>query len=337
MAKDSLLKEQLAESGLEMQIVGAIFGGIGALTGIIGGVAGASEADAQNRKNEEAQRKQQQLLNKQAELQNAYNKEKFEADKENYRKQADYNFETAIQKWQLDTTIRALQEKVDAEKYLLNVQNSQKQLTFNDIAAQQGQYREQLAFNDAMAEDAFNRQDLLVAQLQAQGKARLGQAGVSLKKRESSDKAQIGRDLAALSAAMTGEIQASNLRMFDISMGRYAADARVEAARMLRPERLPDIPAPTRPPEPTWVQPMEVLPGMAAQAATQSVAMPLIQGFGSAASSLSKIDWSRPNNGGDFFIPGSLGISNYNFGSSSAFTNPSYSYNPSLTFGGSPL
>ena len=303
--KDNLLKEQLAESGLEMQIVAEIFAGIGALTGIIGGVSASQEAAEQNRKNEEAQRKQQKLLNEQADLQNEYNKKKFEAEKQNYYKQREYNFETAIQRWQFDTATRALQEEVDAQKYLMNVENSNKQLTFNDVAAQQGSAREQLAFNDAMSEYAFERQDLLVAQLQAEGKARLGQAGKSLNKRVTSEQAEIGRALAVMSASLTGEIQASNLRMFDINMGRYAADARVEAARMLRPERLPDIPTPTMPPEVAWVEPMKILPGMAAPAQTQSVFAPLISGISSAASNLSSINWSGPKTGGDFNLPSS--------------------------------
>jgi len=278
--------------------------GIGAATSIFGGIFGASEADKQNQRAREAQEAQQRLLNEQAKLQNEYNQRKFEVDKENYRKQADYNFETAIKKWQYDMTLRTLQEKVDAQKYLLNVQNSNQQLTFNRIGESQAQSREQLAVNDALAENAFERQDLLVSQLQAQGKTRLGQAGISMAKRMQSNEAQIGRDLAVIDASLTGELKASNLRMFDIQLGRYSADARVEAARMLMPERLPDIPAPTKPPEPTWLEPMKVLPGMAAPAAQQSVAMPLIQGFGSAASSLASIDWSSPNKGPDFTKPG---------------------------------
>ena len=300
--KNNLLKEQLAESGLEMQVVGAIIGGIGALTGIIGGVSGASEASAQNRKNEEAQRKQQDLLNKQADLQNEYNSKKFQVEKENYYKQAQYNFDTAVQSWQYQTTIRALEEKVDAQKYLMNVQNSQRQLTFNDVAAQQASSREQLAFNDAMSEYRFQAQDQLVAQLQAQGQSRLGQAGRSLNKRDQGVRAQIGKDLAVISASLSGEIAASNLRMFDINLGKYSADAAVEAARMIRPERLPDIPAPTRPPEPVWLEPMKILPGMAAPAQTQSVFAPLISGIGSAASSLGKIDWNTTKTGEEAFL-----------------------------------
>jgi len=305
--KDTLLKDQLRVSGLEMQVVidpvTAIFGGIGAITGIFGGVSASQQASEQNARAREAEEKQQKLLNEQARLQNEYNQEKFEADQKNYRKQADYNFQTAIQKWQYDTVLRAFQEKIDAQKYLLNIENSQQELTFNEVAKQQGLSREQLALNDANAEYAFNRQDLLVSQLQAQGKARLGQAGGSLAKRVQSTDAQIGRDLAVLDASLTGEINASHLRMFDINLGKYAADARVQAAMMLRPERLPDIPAPTKPPEPIWVEPMEVLPGMAAPAAQQSVAMPLIQGFGSAASNLASIDWGSPNKGGNFAMP----------------------------------
>ena len=300
--------------------------GIGAATSIFGGIFGASQADKQNQQAAANQAEQQKLLNKQAELQNDYNRKKFEADKENYRKQAEYNFQTAIQKWQYDTTLRTFQEKVDAQKFLANIENTQQQLTFNDVAAQQGLSREQLALNDANAEYSFNRQDLLVAQLQAQGKARLGQAGRSMTKRVQSTEAQIGRDLAVLDASLTGEINASHLRMFDISLGKYAADARVQAARMLRPERLPDIPAPLKPPEPTWVEPMEVIPGMAAPAAQQSTLMPLIQGIGGAAQSIASVDWSSPNKGQDFVsnpLSGSVmlpQIGNY------SGTIPSYSY-----------
>jgi hypothetical protein len=289
----------------------AIFAGIGALTGIIGGVAGSQQADQQNQRAAANQAEQQKLLNEQAKLQNEYNKRKSEVDKENYRKQADYNFETAIKKWQYDMTLRTLQEKVDAQKFLMNVENSQKQLTFNRVGENQAKSREQLALNDAFAEDSFARQDLLVAQLQAQGKARLGQAGGSMAKRMQSTDAQIGRDLAVLDASITGEITQSNLNMFDITLGRYAADARVDAARMLMPERLPDIPAPTRPPEPTWLEPMKILPGMATPAAQQSTMMPLIQGFGSAASNLAKIDWSSPNKGPDFTQRSTYNTQNY--------------------------
>ena len=283
--------------------VSATFAGISAVASIFGGISGSQQASQQNARAEENAQKQQKLLNEQAKLQNEYNQEAFEAQKENYRKQAEYNFQTAVQKWQYDTTIRALNEKVDAQKYLLNAENSQKQLTFNDIAEAQGQTRRQAALADASAEYAFNRQDLLVAALQAEGKAMLGQAGGSMMKRVQSTQAQIGRDLAVLDASLTGELTASNLESFDISLGKYSADARVDAARMLRPERLPDIPTPMKPPEPTWIEPMKIIPGMAAPAQQQNVFAPLISGISSAAGSMASLDWSSPKSGGDFKMP----------------------------------
>jgi len=287
----NLLEEDLAVSGLEMS-VDPTFGIISAAASIAGGIFGASSASRANSDAKRAQRKQQEQLNKIADATNEYNEKKFEVDKENYRKQAEYNFETALQNWRYQTTIRALQEKTDAQKYLMNVENSNKQLTFNRIAEQQGLSREQLSIEDARNEYAFQRQDLLVAQLEAEGKTSLGQAGRSRAKSIQSNLAQIGRDIAVMDASLTGEIKQSTLNMFDISMGRYAADARVEAARMLRPERLPDIPAPTKPPEPTWLAPMKVIPGMAAPAQQQSVFAPLISGIGSAASAFGSIDWN---------------------------------------------
>jgi len=295
-----LLGEQLAESGLEMSIAG-VFAGISAVASIAGGIFGASEASSANREAERNSKKQQKLLDEQAKLQNEYNKKKFANEKENYAKQANYNFETALQSWRYQTEVRAIQEKVDAEKYLLNVKNSAKQLSFNALAEQQGLSREQLAQQDARNEYAFNRQDLLVAQLESQGKASLGQAGQSRSKSIQSNLAQIGRDIAVMDASLTGEIKQSNLNMFDVRLGRYAADARVEAARMLRPQRLPDIPAPTKPPEPTWLEPMKIIPGMAAPAQQQSVFAPLISGIGSAASNLATIDWNPTQTGKDSF------------------------------------
>ena len=274
--------------------VGAILASVSAVTSIAGGIMGSSQASKQNAAARKNQRKQQKLLNKQAKNQNKYNQEKFDAERENYKKQADYNFQSAILDWQYKTSLRALQERTDMQKYIINADNSRRQLSFNKLAEQQGLSREQLAIEDARTENAFQRQDLLVAQLQAEGKASLSQAGNSRNKSIQSNIAQIGRDIAVMNASLTGEINQSNLNMFDIQLGRFSADARVEAARMLKPQRLPDIPAPVRPPEPTWVEPMKILPGMAAPAQQQSVFAPLISGIGSAASSLASVDFSSP-------------------------------------------
>ncbi len=256
------------------------------------GIRSANKANAASRS---AQRKYQKLLNKQAKLQNKYNRELFEATVENYRAKAEYDFDTAVENWRYNTAIRAIQDRTDARKYRMSVKNANKQLTYNAIAEQQGLTRSQLAINDARTEHAFNTQDVGIAQLVEQGRAVLGQAGRGMQKRVQSPAAESGRNLAVLNASITGEINEAHLSMFDIRAGRYAADARVEAARMLRPERLPPIPAPTKPPEPIFVEPPEVLPGMAPIAQQQNIPQMFIQGIGSIANNAIGIDWSSPN------------------------------------------
>ena len=221
-----------------------------AVSSIVGGIFGSRSASKANREAKKAQARQQALLNEQARIQNEYNKKKYEVDRANYDKRAQYQFETALADWRYNTQIRAIQERVDDEKYLMNVENSSKNLTFNRLSEQRGLTREQLAIEDARTENAFQRQDLLVAQLEAEGKASLGQAGRSRAKTLQSNIAQIGRDIAVMDASITGEINQSTLNMFDISLGRFAADARVEASRMIRPVKLPEITAPTKAPEP---------------------------------------------------------------------------------------
>ena len=285
----NLLEEQLAESGLEMQIVippSLIMGGISAASSLFGGISAAKEAEKANEAQKVAYEKQKNAAERQARAQNVAARRQFEADRDNYRKQAQYNYDTAIQKWQYDTTIRALEDKTNAEAYLINNQISNKQLTFNALAEQQAQKKTQLSINDARSEYAFNRQDAMVSELQAEGKARLGQAGRSMNKRVQASMADIGRQIAVMDASLTGEITSTTLEMFDIGLGRYAADARVEASRMLRPAQLPDIPAPTMPPEPAWIAPLQVEAGYVQKPVPQSVAAPIMQGISGAASSL---------------------------------------------------
>jgi hypothetical protein len=285
----NLLEEQLAESGLEMQWVSAVLGGISAATSLIGGIDAASKADKANKEAEAAYEEQKNAQEAKARAQNVAARRQFEADRDNYRKQAKYNYDTAIKKWQYDTTIRALEEKTNAEAYLINNKITNKQLTFNALAEQQAQKKAQLSIADARSEYAFNRQDALVAELQAEGKARLGQAGGSMNKRVQASMADIGRQIAVMDASLTGEISATTLEMFDIGLGRYAADARVEASRMLRPPTLPDIPAPTMPPEPAWIAPLQVEAGYVQRPVPQSVTAPIMQGISGAVSGLSDV------------------------------------------------
>lgn len=318
----NILDEQLAVSGLEMNVDPFSVASLG--FDVVQTFLGIGQARSANAAARRTERKQQKLLNKQANLQNKYNQKSFEAMVDNYRAMAEYNFDTAVENWQYNTAIRAIQERTDARKYMMSVKNTNKQLTYNAIAEQQGLTRSQLAINDARTEYAFNTQDVGIAQLVEQGRAVLGQAGRGMQKRTQSPAAASGRNLAVLNASLTGEINEAHLSMFDIRAGRYAADARVEAARMLRPERLPPIPAPTKPPEPIFVEPMKILPGMAAPAQQQNIAQLAIQGIGSAVNTAASIDFSSPNT--DSLQPFPT--------TNTGFTNPSLKSNIPYSAGG---
>jgi hypothetical protein len=58
--------------------------------------------------------------------------------------------------------------------------------------------------------------------------------------------------------------------------------------------QLPNIPAPTMPPEPAWIAPLQVETGYVQKPVPQSVAAPIMQGISGAASSLVSAFGSLP-------------------------------------------
>ena len=290
--KDNLLKEQLAESGLEMQIVGAIFGGISAIAGIAGGISGASQAAEQNRKAEERYQEQKKLAQEAADKTNEYNNRVFEVDKQNYSNTRAYEWETAVKGWQYNQSIQDFNYLNVVKQYGKSVENTRDQLTYNSIAAMQAYESEQAALNEIMTEQRFSSQDMLVQRLQSEGQAALGQAGRSRTKALQASIADMGRNAAVMGASLSSSIEQSQRNMFDISMRRYGADMSAMASMMIRPEAAPDIPVPTQAPERIFVEPMEVLPQAIQAPIKQNTFAPIISGIGSAAGSLADIDWA---------------------------------------------
>jgi hypothetical protein len=70
----------------------AIIAGIGAATGLAQGIFGASDAARQNSEAEDRYREQVKQQEKIAKRQTKYNDKTFEADKENYKAQRNYQF-----------------------------------------------------------------------------------------------------------------------------------------------------------------------------------------------------------------------------------------------------
>jgi len=261
-------------------ITAAIIGGISSLIGGAASSKAASDQNAQAQANYEKQLKAAQAA---ADAQNEYNKRAFEVEKQNYENFRRYEWETAVKNWQYNSEVQDFQYLQTVKQFGKSVENTQDQLTYNNIAAMQASEAEQASLQEIMNETAFTMQGALVEQLQAEGRAALGQAGNSRNKAIQSTIASIGRDAAIMDASLSSSVEQMRRNMRDISMRRYGADMQAKASMMIAPERLPDIPQPIQAPERIFIEPMKVMPGAVAQPVQQSTWAPLVTSFASAA------------------------------------------------------
>jgi type II secretory pathway pseudopilin PulG len=287
--KQNLLEEQLATSGLEMQWIGAA---ISAGTAIVGGIMGSNAKKKQNEQAEKNEKAQRKAAKEQARATNRYNQQVFRADQENYFNNRAYQYETALKNWSYNQQIKDYEYLAVAKRYAKSIENTENQLVFNSMAAMDAYAAEQAALNEIRAEDAFNQQGALVDRLQQEGEAGLGQAGVSRSKAIQSRIAAAGRNSAISDASLKSSVEQSQRNMRQIAIQKYAADMQAKASMMIRPEALPDIPMPELGPERVFVEPMKATPQFIPEAIKQDTTLPIIQGFGSAISTLAKVDWN---------------------------------------------
>jgi len=290
--KENLLDQQLAVSGLEMQI--DPFTAISAGASIIGGIFGSRSASKQNKEAKKAQKKQQELANKQAKITNEYNRVSFEAEKKDYFAAREFQYETAVKQWQYDTEIQDYRYLQDVKGYSTSVENYGQQTMFNNVAYQAAKESNQASYNEALAANAFEGETMLVENLEAAGRAALGQAGVSRGKAMQALAAKQGRDLAVLRASMSSQTQEFLRGMSDLAIQKYGADMQAKASLMMRPDRLPELMAPEMGPARTFVEPAEVLPGAVPPAQRVNPLMPLIGGISGAAGMLANNRFSGP-------------------------------------------
>jgi len=282
--KDNLLKEQLAQSGLVMSLEPVTTAAlIGAGTSLISGLFGSKSASDQNAQAQANYDQQLKAAQAAADAQNEYNQRAFEVEKQNYENFRRYEWETAVKNWQYNSEVQDFQYLQTVKQFGKSVENTQDQLTYNNIAAMQASEAEQASLQEIMNETAFTMQGALVEQLQAEGRAALGQAGNSRNKAIQSTIASIGRDAAIMDASLSSSVEQMRRNMRDITMRQYGADMQAKASMMIAPERLPDIPQPTQAPERIFIEPMKVMPGAVAQPVQQSTWAPLATSFLSAA------------------------------------------------------
>lgn len=261
---------------------------ISAGASVAGGISQSQSAAAANRRANENYEAQKAASEAAAARQNEYNREVFEADKENYRRQRAYEWETAIKSWQYQTEIQDYQYLQAAKQYLGSVENTAQQLQYNSIAARQAQESEQASLNEIMVQDAFQREGMFIESLQKEGQASLMQAGGSRAKAIQSTIADLGRNSAILRASLISAGQQSQRNMRDIALSKYADDIKAKAAMMIKPERLPDIPAPIPPPERIFVEPMLATADYIPAPIQQNTFAPIMAGISSGAGSASQ-------------------------------------------------
>tara|TARA_R100000005_G_C4958233_1_gene176010 strand:+ start:70 stop:957 length:888 start_codon:yes stop_codon:yes gene_type:complete len=285
--KENLLERELAVSGLEMNIVGAIFAGVSAVASIAGGISASNQAKKNNRRAEQNAAQQRAAAKEQAEKTNEYNKKVFAADKANYYSNRAYEWETSLRNYKYNQGIQDYQYLQTAKQYQSSVENTQQQLVYNSMAAMEARESEQASLNEILTEDAFQRESLLVEQLKRQGQAALMQAGNSRAKAIQSANAQVGRDRAVMRASLDSARLQSERNMRDIALGKFIDDQNVMSSMMIRPERLPDLPAPIQAPERIFVAPIEATEAFVPAPLQQSTFAPIVQGIASAGSVLS--------------------------------------------------
>ena len=98
--------------------------------------------------------------------------------------------------------------------------------------------------------------------------------------------AQSGRERAVMGASIRSASLQSQRNMRDIALGKFIDDQNVRAAMMMRPDRLPGLPKPIQGPERIFVEPIEATAAFIPAPLQQSTFAPIVQGIGSAGSTL---------------------------------------------------
>ena len=279
---------------------GEILGGISAIAGLAGS---ASAASAQQKAYEE----QKEAAKAQAKATNKYNKKKFKANKKFTKEMREYNFQTAMTRWRYDEDLRKREYGMQMKAYNKDQENLANTLKMNNIAARQGYISEQRVMNEIAQEQSFQRMDSYIAGIQAEGRAALGSAGQSNDRAVSMTAAEHGRNLAIMDASFTSAIAQHNMNMFDIALNKFGADLTAKANAMLKPEELPGIPEPVKPPLPEFIKPLKIKPNYVPRPNTTGTIMNGIlgaaQGIAGMAGAFGTSAGSTPS-----AIPGGSGI-----------------------------
>ena len=152
--------------------------------------------------------------------------------------------QTALNDWNHGMAIRDYEYNMQMRAYNKSEQTYKQQLNFNNMAAAVAMESENRWLDERFTEAAFQNQDIIVQQLQAEGEAQLLQSGNSAGKAVQSVMAQAGRNQAILAESILSAKKQSAVNVKKIKLDKYGADLQAEANRMLKPEIMPALPKP---------------------------------------------------------------------------------------------
>jgi len=263
------------------------FSAISAGAGLVSSIAGASAEQQRASEMADAMDKAYEFQKKEIERQNKYNLKTWRTDKRNRRKEYDYQDATNQLNYQYNVKIREYEQNLAERQYQQSEKNFKKQLAFNNLAAARAYESENRRMQEIEIGDAFAKQDMLVQETQAVGQvAARGQAGRTAGKAMQAELASIGRNLAIMEESMKSAYKQYNQNLQSISLQKYGADMNAEAARMLKPERLPEIPEPLAVPRAKERRPYKLKVGPKAFSPGYNPTADIIGGLGSAVGSL---------------------------------------------------
>jgi hypothetical protein len=233
--------------------------GLGFANSIFGGISGQSQADAQNEmvENQYAYDKKDWQYGKKAITADyKHNRQQWRMNIRNDKTVSKWKDKTNKQDWRYQLKIQKHEYESQKKQYNKSNEIADQQLTFNAMAQKVANEAEYRKLEDSTKEIAFQNQDLIIKAVQAEGAAAVkGQQGRSADKAGQAELASLGRNQAILAESLLSARADTGAAMRKIATDKFGADLAANAARMLKPERLPRPPKPLRTPRTEFLKP----------------------------------------------------------------------------------
>jgi hypothetical protein len=222
--------------------------GLGLGSAVLGGIGGQSQADAQNEAIEnqyEYDKDAWHYGKKTIKADYQHNKKQWRMDIRNDKRVSKWKDKTNLQDWKYNLKIQDYEYSSQMRQYNKSNEIADQQLTFNAMAQKVANEAEYRKLEDSTKEIAFQNQDLIIKAVQAEGAAAVkGQQGRSADKAGQAELASLGRNQAILAESLLSARADTGAAMKKIATDKFGADLAANAARMLKPERLPRPPKP---------------------------------------------------------------------------------------------